>query len=383
MKILIVRNSIDYIDVEHNTYNIQEVGLAKALVRRGHCCDIVFFTEGIEKTVYIPVTYDKKITVYYKTGKTFLSNAIYDSLDEQIKKYDILQTEEYSMYESWNLARKYPKKTVVYHGPYYAKFNKKYNLMCMVFDLTLGRLFAQKDIPFIAKSRLAAEFIKKRGIKNVTTIGVGIDLNALGVGNKCEQIPNEIMRIFQNDKLRLLYVGRWDERRNIPFIFEVLHGLVHKGLNVELIMVGSPRCSEYYQSCIEYAEKLEIKDYIHHIKRLEQKYLSQIYEKCNLFLLPTHYEIFGMVLLEAMFFGVPVVTTENGGSDMLIQNEKNGFILPLDVNMWIDKIFEILQKDQQTVIENARKKIQEEYLWDSIAPKFIHVYENIMRGISK
>ena len=51
MKILIIRNYPSYMDVEHNTYNIQEIGLAKALVRKGHTCDIVFWTNNKEKTV--------------------------------------------------------------------------------------------------------------------------------------------------------------------------------------------------------------------------------------------------------------------------------------------------------------------------------------------
>ena len=45
MKILIIRNYPSYMAVKNNTYNIQEVGLAKALIRKGHICDIVFWTD--------------------------------------------------------------------------------------------------------------------------------------------------------------------------------------------------------------------------------------------------------------------------------------------------------------------------------------------------
>ena len=41
--------------VKNNTYNIQEVGLAKALVRKGHFCDIIFWTDKAEETVDVPV----------------------------------------------------------------------------------------------------------------------------------------------------------------------------------------------------------------------------------------------------------------------------------------------------------------------------------------
>lgn len=51
MKILIIRNFPSYMSVKNNTYNIQEVGLAKALVRKGHICDIVFWTDKEEEIV--------------------------------------------------------------------------------------------------------------------------------------------------------------------------------------------------------------------------------------------------------------------------------------------------------------------------------------------
>ena len=45
MKILIVRNFPSYMDVRRRTYNIQELGLAKSLVRMGNTCGVVFWTD--------------------------------------------------------------------------------------------------------------------------------------------------------------------------------------------------------------------------------------------------------------------------------------------------------------------------------------------------
>ena len=60
---------------------------------------------------------------------------------------------------------------------------------------------------------------------------------------------------------------------------------------------------------------------------MEQKYLSDVYNLADFFLLPTKYEIFGMVLLEAMYYKTVVLTTDNGGSSTLIDNGRNGYIL--------------------------------------------------------
>ena len=60
--------------VKNNTYNIQEVGLAKALVRKGHFCDIIFWTDKAEETVDVPVDKLGTVHVFYRRGKTVLKN---------------------------------------------------------------------------------------------------------------------------------------------------------------------------------------------------------------------------------------------------------------------------------------------------------------------
>ena len=60
--------------MEKNTYNIQEVGLAKALVRKGNVCDIVFWTDKDEKEVAIPVDDRGKVTVFYPDVMNCLHN---------------------------------------------------------------------------------------------------------------------------------------------------------------------------------------------------------------------------------------------------------------------------------------------------------------------
>ena len=65
MKILIIRTFPSYMSVKNNTYNIQEVGLAKALVRKGHICDIVFWTDKEEEIVEVPVDNMRTVRVFY------------------------------------------------------------------------------------------------------------------------------------------------------------------------------------------------------------------------------------------------------------------------------------------------------------------------------
>lgn len=385
MRILIIRNFPSYMDVENNTYNIQEVGLAKALVRKGHVCDIIFWTDKEEKDVKIQVDSDKSITVFYRHGKTLLKNTIYSSCEDLFQKYDILQPCEYNQMQAWILAKKYPEKTIIYHGPYFSEFNKRYNKMCKVFDMFFLKRYIKNDTKFMVKSKLAKEFLCNKGIKeeNVSVVGVGIDTEMLSTRAADNSEPDsELYRDMcaNKDKLKLLYIGRFEERRNIPFILKVYAEVLKKNENVCLYMIGDGEQS-YKDIVWELAEKLNIRDKIVYQQKMEQKYLSKIYSLADIFLLPTEYEIFGMVLLEAMYYKNVVLTTYNGGSSTLI-NEKNGIVIEdKDVSRWANNIMKlILDKNKVKNIENeSYLTINERFTWNKLSNKILKQYKNIKK----
>ena len=68
-------------NVKNNTYNIQEIGLAKALIRKGHICNIVFWTDNAPETITYKFDGDKELKIFYLNGKNILNNAIYKNID--------------------------------------------------------------------------------------------------------------------------------------------------------------------------------------------------------------------------------------------------------------------------------------------------------------
>ncbi len=75
------------------------------------------------------------------------------------------------------------------------------------------------------------------------------------------------------------------------------------------------------------AKQLEVKDNINFVGSVEQKQLVPYYQKANLLLLPSAHESFGMVMVEAMACGTPVVALKgSGGPDEIIENGINGIL---------------------------------------------------------
>ena len=373
MKILIIRTYPDELNI--NNYNCQELGLAKALVKEGNICDIVLYTSKKKNYEEEIIVDDKrKIHIYYLKAKKFLKNIFFDkrNLNNIIKDYDIVQVAEYDQIGNIKI-KKMAKKMIIYHGPYSSKFTKGYNLKCKVSDFIYLFHKDYKNTPCIAKSKLAEEFLRKKGFKNVTTIGVGLDNARFNEKVNKNQKVIELENAKKDEKLRyLLYIGKIERRRNTLFLINLLNEINKTKNNVKLILIGKGE-SKYIEKVKNEIEKYNLDDKIIYIEKMKQEELSNIYKISDIFLLPTEYEIFGMVLLEAMYFGLPVITTYNGGSSTIIENGKNGFIEDININKWKDIILKNLYN--KVVSVNAKKTIEDNYIWNKLSQKLIEAYK--------
>ena len=137
--------------------------------------------------------------------------------------------------------------------------------------------------------------------------------------------------------------------------------------------------------CKEKLIELGLENDVIYREKLEQKYMPAIYQASDAFLLPTRYEIFGMVLLEAMYYGLPVFTTYNGGSSTLINNENGIIIENTDCNEWSKKIVKVLsdKKECDAIGEKAHRTVEKNYTWDALANKFLSVYEKRLRNTNE
>lgn len=384
MKVLIVRPSPNKMNV--NKYNLQEIGLAKALVRKGCVCDVMYYC-GNEKDHIEKIVFDenKSLNILWLHGKGILREGIYPSLKKYVPNYDIVQVGGYVGLTSCWLNRKYPEKIVNYQGPYYYKANQGDIKKAAVFDRLLLPLQKKKNMVVATKSILATNYIKDKGIENVTTIGVGLDLdNLLRDSESIEE--NEFIKEIKEIKnsTLFLYIGVLEERRNILFLLEVFQKVSKQIENSKLIIIGKGK-QNYVAMCKEKLIELGLENDVIYREKLEQKYMPAIYQASDAFLLPTRYEIFGMVLLEAMYYGLPVFTTYNGGSSTLINNENGIIIENTDCNEWSEKIVKVLsdKKECDAIGEKAHRTVEKNYTWDALANKFLSVYEKRLRNTNE
>ena len=151
-------------------------------------------------------------------------------------------------------------------------------------------------------------------------------------------------RIYQpltNRKLKILFVGGLSQRKGLSYLFEAVEGLQDK---VELTVVGHKAVS----NCK--ALNLALEQH-HWIPSLSHDKVLACMREHDVFVFPSLFEGFGLVLLEALSQGIPVITTPHtGGPDILTEGE-DGYIVPIRDSAAIAEKLTLLTRDRRHLQE--------------------------------
>jgi glycosyltransferase involved in cell wall biosynthesis len=378
--VLLIRATPNDLDI--NAYNVQQVGIGKSLVNKGYNYDFITFKRKTSRN---------EIVFYEKDGccarcvelprKRFLRWGINTEICNKafLDKYDLIICQEYYQLETYLVSCK-SDKVAMYTGPYYNLFLPK--CLSPIYDILMTKKLNKQIKHKFVKSVLAYDFMQKKGYTGLMNVGVALDTSRF---ENVEIMPETQELInFMTENRCLLYVGSLIRRKNYPFLMEVYKKALNKRPDLKLVIVGKSKVSAvekmFGKKDADYAEKYDKllteteKAGIYHLERLDNPQLKYIYPLAKAFLLPSVLEIFGMVLLEAMYFGAPVVCSRNGGSLTLIEDGICGLIVnEFDVDMWCDAILKYVDDADyaESVAFSASKKILVEYTWDVITEKIL------------
>jgi D-inositol-3-phosphate glycosyltransferase len=127
-------------------------------------------------------------------------------------------------------------------------------------------------------------------------------------------------------------------------------------------------------------EELGIRDFVTFLGAKAQNELPYFYSAAEMVIMPSHYESFGMVALEAMASGTPVIASEVGGLAFLVRDGENGFHVPSrDPEALAARIYELLTNDECRRAMGAQAQIHaQEYSWPLIVDRMLGVYDDLL-----
>lgn len=196
----------------------------------------------------------------------------------------------------------------------------------------------------------------------------------------------------------LLFVGRIEPLKGIDNLIEAIAILRRQGLYVCLSVIGgdpdqivvshdgaeTKRSVEVNMSEMKRLQDLRAKygmeDLVAFLGRRSQDTLPYYYSAAEAVVVPSHYESFGMVALEAMACGTPVVASQVGGLAYLVQDGETGYTVPADDPQALADALNRLLMDPGRRIRMGRQAAEfaKEYAWSKIAARIVKIYDQAL-----
>ena len=204
------------------------------------------------------------------------------------------------------------------------------------------KLFCNRCDYLIAPSRRVVEELEKYGIKKpIAMIPSGVDTRKFGIVSK-----NTFRKKFgipSSHKI-LLTVSRMGEEKSIDFLLQSFALTLKENPETMLLLVGD---GQEKKNLISLSKKLGIEKSVIFAGLIDPVALPEIYSEADLFLFASQTETQGMVILEALASGVPVIAVEDTVFQDVIQNNQNGFLLAKDNKIFADKITTLLKDEAE------------------------------------
>ena len=153
--------------------------------------------------------------------------------------------------------------------------------------------------------------------------------------------------------------------------------IVKENTNVKLVIGGGGKA---VQKVVDWTKEYHVTDSVEFLGTLNRQQVVEQMQMCDCFVLPSRYETFGVVYIEAMACGKPVIAVANGGPDDFVK-DFNGMLIKPDVEELtgaINKMIKRLKGYDYYYEEEISSYIKNLFSYDSIAGKLLEVYKSIL-----
>lgn len=157
---------------------------------------------------------------------------------------------------------------------------------------------------------------------------MGIDRRRIKVVNPTLAIRNRI-RPGRKIGNKLLSVGNIEPRKGIDIVIKSLSYIKDFGFSYDIIG-DYEKDRDYYNYVRQMVVGFGLSDKVIFHGRIDHLRLFDLYRAADILMFPSRHEGYGMVLLEAMSFGLPIIATDIPTTREIIKDDENGFLCPVD-----------------------------------------------------
>lgn len=251
--------------------------------------------------------------------------------------------------------------------------------------LLLERLYIRSARAFHANSNASAQHLESAfGVqpdRAIVIVPHGIaDISAVSLARAQQRAADG------NGPVRVLYVSRLEARKGTDVFLEAVTELVRREADVEVLLVGRDAYANQPERSYRKNFEMQYPELCGRIKfcgELPDAELAQICEESDIFCVPSRFESFGIIFIEAMRYGLPVVACDTGGVPDIVQNYETGILCKTPSAAELESALLRLVRDaaeRRRLGQNGRKRYLELFENDVVVDKtlrrFIGLIEN-------
>lgn len=267
----------------------------------------------------------------------------------------------------------------------------KYNTIKTLPLIASQRLEVEKQVLETAERIVATSPQEKQHMRSLVSTKGNIDIIPCGTdirryGSVERQAARADLEIDPEAKL-VLYVGRFDPRKGIETLVRAVgESKLHGEQKVQLMIGGgsTPGNSDGRERdrIQQIVNELGMSEFTLFPGRLSQEILPTYYAAADVCVVPSHYEPFGLVAIEAMASGTPVVASDVGGLQFTVAHEKTGLLVPpQDVTAFSTAIDRILSNPEwrDELGKAGRRCVINKFSWDGVAQQLDELYTQLLK----
>ena len=361
--------------MEKHVYN-----LSKALIAKGH--EVTVLTSDIDHEGRRIKGREDEIEgigiIRHRTiARMGRFVSLWPSFAKELKNFDLTHVHN-PRHPHAVLATIFAKRKPLVLTPHYPEYaaarGRGMQFLADLFDALLIGNLLKKFGAIIALHEGERELLIKRGVKdeNIFVIPNGLEdefFSAKTDGKK------ELKKGF---KKIVLFVGRLHSSKGLDNLLQAFSGIAETEKDAGLVFVGPD--GGYGKELERMAKEKGIEKSVVFAGGVKKKELMKYYDSCDVFVLPSRAEGFGIVLLEAMARGKPCIAMEAGGTKYVVDDGKTGFLVRSTEDME-KRLHRLLSNERmaEKMGKNGREKAQG-YRWKALVKDVEKAYGKAMKG---
>jgi glycogen synthase len=187
----------------------------------------------------------------------------------------------------------------------------------------------------------------------------------------------------RKDPVVVLYSGRLVERKGVSELFATIPRILEKAPTTRFVLVGGPANCPVHDVVREWLPPnlYPYGSQIHFTGWLPPQQVAKWYRAADILVVPSHYEPFGMVILEGMLHGLPIVAADVGGPGDILEHERSGLLFPpRDVEALTRALLQLVHNPalRKKLGTRASIEVRRKWLWPRLVKKMHKVYQETL-----